>query len=283
MVNMAWISYTQLHQPHTVQGNLLVYPDFFSPQLQNQRDVLVWLPTDYASSERRYPVFYLHDGQNLFDAFTSYGGVEWQIDESMQILEKWGHPAIIVGINNRSEERYIEYSPYPLPEIGAQGQGDLYISFLTDTLMPIINQQFRTLTTPEHTGIAGSSMGGLISLYGFLTRPQVFGLCGCFSPAYWIGEQKIFAEIEQIHTPHGKVYLDVGGREGEVLENPRFGLTLKNPDEAYRTNVAQMASLLSAKGYQMGHSLLYIEDKYARHNEIAWASRFLPAMQFLLG
>jgi predicted alpha/beta superfamily hydrolase len=275
-----WHSYTEQVNQHTVVGDLRVLRGLHSPQLDNHRDILVWLPPDYADSPRRYPVVYMHDAQNLFDAHTSYVG-EWQVDETMLALTAEGYATIIVGLPNMNEHRRIEYSPYDYMMQGQRviGQGDLYVRFITETVKPLIDATFRTLPDNTHTGIAGSSMGGLISLYGFLMYPTIFGFCGAFSTAYWFGGDSLLKTTQQHATGSGRVYLDVGTREGETL---RFW-TPDSPDldADYVQGVRQLRDALQHNGYSDA-SLLYVEAEGAAHNEGAWAARLPAALRFLL-
>ncbi|MBC8100809.1 MAG: alpha/beta hydrolase, partial [Armatimonadetes bacterium] len=157
-----WQIYTDTVTQHTVTGDVRVTRALHSPQLDNTRDIFVWLPPDYITSDRRYPVIYMHDGQNLFDAHVSNSG-EWQADETMTALFAEGYAAIIVAVPNAGEARRLEYSPYlndsPLLPIH-DARGDRYLRFLIDTVKPLIDHDFRTLPAAASTGIAGSSMGG---------------------------------------------------------------------------------------------------------------------------
>ena len=153
-----WESYIASVTRHTVVGDLRVQRGVRSPQLNNARDVLLWLPPSYNESSRHYAVLYMHDAQNLFDEYTSYIG-EWRLDETMLALSAEGLEAIVVGLPNMQDMRRVEYNPYP------PGRGDDYMRFIVETVKPLIDRDFRTLPDAQHTGIAGSSMGGLISLY----------------------------------------------------------------------------------------------------------------------
>jgi predicted alpha/beta superfamily hydrolase len=279
----SWQKYTETVQQHTVVGDLRIRKGVPGPMPDNLRDVYVWLPPEYETSERRYPVIYMHDGQNLFDQHLSYSG-EWQVDETMTALSGEGRAAIIVGLQNQSEGRRIEYNPYPhqLEGIFWEGSGDDYIRFLVETVKPMIDSDFRTLPQPDTTGIAGSSMGGLISLHGFLTRQDVFGLCGCFSPAFWIGTG-LSDTIQQYAQGTGKIYLDVGGKEGEVIVGAAPHLMdVVDAHDIYLQGVRVLRDALVSKGYQVGDTLLYVEDAEALHNEPAWAQRLPDALRFLL-
>jgi predicted alpha/beta superfamily hydrolase len=268
---------------HSVVGDLRVWHDLYSPQLDNQRDVFVWLPPDYEMDTRRYPVIYMHDGLNLFDKSTSYSG-EWEVDETMTALSQEGLNAIIVGLPNMKEKRGLEYSPYPFRAYDGSaviGQGDAYIRFIVETVKPLIDESFRTRPEAAVTGIAGSSMGGLISLYGFLAYPQVFGLCGAFSTAYWFGDNGLLATTHTVARAEGRVYLDVGTREGETLKG-WANLSGEQADLAYCEGVGELRDALIAAGYRLGENLMYVEAEGAPHREVAWAARLPDAMRFLL-
>ena len=265
--------------PNTVVGDLRVWRDVYSPQLDNTRDILVWLPPDYETSTRRYPVFYMHDAQNLFDANTGYAG-EWQVDETMTMLAREGLAALVVALPNMREQRTTEYSPYRV-EMGdwrAEGTGDAYVRFLVDTVKPAVDRALRTRSEADSTGVAGSSMGGLISLYAAVTHPEIFGLCGAFSVAYWFGEHALAAQIRASERYPGRVYLDVGTREGETLGR-WSGLSGTEADAAYVRGVRELRDTLTATGCG---ALMYVEDEGAAHRESAWAARFPEAMRFLL-
>lgn len=274
---MSWRDYVEQHSNHTVVGSLKLRENVYSPQLDNRRNLLVWLPPDYASTTRRYPVLYLQDGQNLFDQFSSYAG-EWRVDETMQQLSHDGYPAIIVGVPNMGSERINEYSPFHDAHFGG-GRGERYLAFLIETVKPLIDEQFRTLPERRHTGIMGSSMGGLISLYAFFHQSSVFGCVGALSPSLWFARRAIFQHVTQAQAQPGAIYLDVGGREG-----PAGSAKLRDsgqPNMTMRT-VREMQRLLLSKGYRTDTDLLYIEAPEATHSEAAWAQRLPDALRFLL-
>src|SRR5215217_1626799 len=164
---MEWETYPAVDDggEHTVVGTMKMLRDVQSPELENVRDLIAYLPPSYGDGERRYPVLYMHDGQNLFDQATSFGD-EWRVDETMEELAGEGLEAIVIGVPNMGEERCEEYSPFVDAQAGG-GCGDDYLEFLVRTVKPLVDRSFRTLPDRENTGIAGSSMGGLISLYGF--------------------------------------------------------------------------------------------------------------------
>jgi predicted alpha/beta superfamily hydrolase len=245
-------------------GSLEVIPNVHSPELGNHRDVLVYLPSSYAKTKRPFPVIYMHDGQNLFDPTTSFAG-EWGIDEAMARAPRKGRRAIVVGLPNMGVDRIKEYSPF-VDERNGGGMGDRYLDFITKTVKPMIDARYRTLADVENTGIAGSSLGALISLYAFFRQPQQFGFVAALSPALWFAKGSIFPFVEAAPYVRGRIYLDVGTREGAgTLANARA-----------------MRNLLQTKGYALGSDLTWVEDKGGMHNEAAWGRRFKKALPFLL-
>jgi isoamylase len=249
---------------HTIVGTVRVLDQVYSPELENRRGILVYLPPEYDSSQQRYPVIYMHDGQNLFDQATSYTG-EWQVDETMEALSRAGYPAIVVGIPNLGQQRIEEYSPFDDPQHGP-GRGPAYLAFIVQTLKPLIDQQFRTLPDRLHTGIMGSSMGGLISLYAFFQHREVFGFAGVMSPSLWFAGRAIFDQLPAAPFAPGTIYMDIGRLEG--------------PDEL--VDFRQMCALLIDKGYRPGSDILCVEEPAAEHTEPAWSGRLHAALRFLL-
>jgi predicted alpha/beta superfamily hydrolase len=206
-----------LERESTLTGDIRVHHLFHSPQLKNARTIMVYLPPGYDDAlDERYPVLYMHDGDNIFDAKTSFTGVEWGVDETVQRLIMDGRieKLIVVGIHN-TPQRHREYTPFRDSERGG-GQGDAYLAFMVDTLKPFIDKTYRTLPDRTHTGIAGSSLGGLISLYAVFRRPDVFGWAGVVSPALWWDDRHVIAFVREAKTPRPiRLWVDVGTREGE--------------------------------------------------------------------
>jgi predicted alpha/beta superfamily hydrolase len=220
----------------------------------------------------------MHDGQNLFDAFTSNAG-EWQVDETLQSLSQEGIEAIVVGIPNAGKERLNEYSPFADARHGG-GKGERYLDFVADSLKPRIDGDFRTLPGRGHTGIIGSSMGGLISLYGFFYRPDTFGFAGVMSPAFWFGQRAIFPYILSRSYIPGKIYLDAGTAE---IPRPLSRFLPKYIGQPVCADAERMVEILKRLGYNEPHELRYVEDEGAAHHETAWARRLPDALRFLLG
>lgn len=277
-----WCDYMAGKDPHqhTVVGNLKVLADCYSPQLSNRRDILAYLPPSYAWSDRQYPVIYMHDGQNLFDAATSFAG-EWQVDETMEGIAGEGTEAIIVGIPNMGVERVNELSPFV--KVGeSRGRGNLYLSFIAETVKPVVDQSFRTLPERRYTGLIGSSLGGLISLYGYMQHSDVFGLAGVLSPALVYGDAAILPSIDRLPSlPRGRLYMDVGTHEGVNLDdNPQRASEIS---ASYLKYTRALATLIIQKGYRLGGELVYVEDRGGIHHESAWAQRLPDALRFLLG
>ena len=275
-----WLDYAEAYPSgkHTVNGTVKVLRDFYSPQLDNRRDILVYLPKSYLLSERSYPVLYMHDGQNLFDSATSYSG-EWSVDETLEGLSGQGIEAIVVGIPNIGSRRYQEYIPFPAPDM-TDAQGDLYVNFIADTLKSVIDRTFRTQAGRLTTGIMGSSLGGLISLYAIFARSDIFGMAGVVSPSLRWGKHGIFPFVQAAAVAPGKIYMDVGTAEGAGLAaDPQ---SQRSFAENYVQQVRRMCLLLKRKGYQSGETLLYVEEEGGVHHESAWARRLPAALRFLL-
>jgi predicted alpha/beta superfamily hydrolase len=247
-----------------IVGNIRVLPGVTSPELGNTRDIQVYLPPSYQHSGRHYPVIYMHDGQNLFDPSVSFAG-EWRVDDTLEHLGAEGVEAIVVAVPNMAEKRIDEYSPFPDARKGG-GRGGAYVDFLARTLKPEIDRRFRTRHEPTHTGIMGSSMGGLISLYAFFREPSVFGFAGAMSPSLWFADGAIFEYVERHANWPGRIYLDVGTREGRAAVR----------------HARVMARLLRRTAARPRLNVMYVEGRGAIHHESAWADRFERAIRFLL-
>lgn len=191
-----------------------MYTTFYITELQIKRRIWVYLPADYAYSGTHYPVLYMQDGQNLFDVKTSFSG-EWGIDE---YLDSVNFAGIVIGIDNGGETRILEYNPNDSNTYG-KGKGREYLEVLVTILKPYVDEHFRTLPGKEHTAIAGSSMGGLISFYAGLYHPDVFGSIGVFSPSFWLVpdlEEQIGKTKAKGHSKQ-RYYFYAGGMESQDL------------------------------------------------------------------
>lgn len=253
-----------------VVGDLRVWRDVELAGLGRSADVLVHLPPGYDVAERTYPVVYMHDGQNLFDPRTSTGGVTWGVDRAMGHLAGRGIEAIVVAVPCSPTARGEEYTPYAHPVRGG-GRADDYVRFLADHLKPAVDAVLRTRRGPEDTVVAGSSLGGVISVHAWLTRPDVFGGVGAFSPAFWWPGEPMLRDVEAAlaSPPPGRVHLDTGGRE--------------EPDEpdierAYVDDAERLLGWLRRAGVPVH----YVYDSVAPHFESAWAQRLPEALAWLL-
>jgi predicted alpha/beta superfamily hydrolase len=260
---------------HTLTGDVRLHKGFHSKILNNDRDVIVYLPPGYvADPKRHYPVFYLQDGQNLFDGATSFiPGQEWRVDEVAQALVTAGkiEPLIVVGIYNAGVDRVNEYTAAPDPKYKAGGKGDLYGRFLVEELKPFIDRTYRTMTDAKHTGIGGSSLGGLISLYLGLKYPTVFTRIAVVSPAVFWADNQIVHYTEQSRKAILRIWLDIGTKEGRDANEARATID----------NVRLLKQALIVKGWEEGKDLKYLEAEGAEHNEKAWAARIDQILQFL--
>lgn len=253
----------------------------------NTRTIRVLLPPGYddrTNRNRRYPVLYLNDGQNIFDATTSlFNPLEWQVDETVDRLVKGGKiaPLIVVGIDNAGRRlRFNEYFPYedkflqpPMPS----PEGKKYPQFLTDEVMPFINATYRTRTDPDGTGIGGSSAGAVASLYAVIAKPGVFGRLLMESPSLYISDGQLIKDSARTRHWPSRVYIGVGTNEGGRAEC--------KPDEINREAVADVLRLkrVLQKAGVGGKRLKVVVEDCARHDEAAWAKRLPYALEFLFG
>jgi len=205
---------------HTASSNVKVLSENFTiPQLKTTRKIWIYLPPDYETSGKKYPVIYMHDGQNLFDEFTSFSG-EWNVDETMnKIFAETGKSAIVVGIDNGGDKRLAEYSPWNNEKYKTQGEGNLYVDFLAKTLKPFIDKTYRTEPQASKTVTMGSSMGGLISLYAAVKYPNIFGKAGIFSPAFWFVSKdlNLYLNVNKSNLKNSKFYFVAGKNEDESM------------------------------------------------------------------
>jgi predicted alpha/beta superfamily hydrolase len=228
------------------------------------RDVIVWLPPSYeGSTEKRFPVLYVHDGQNAFDPTTSFLGVDWQIDETADCLirERELQEVIVVGIYN-TDDRNEEYSDTT--------KGRAYMKFLVEDLKPFIDSAYRTLPTREHTAVMGSSLGGLISFLLVWNYPSVFSQAACLSPAFVIQDIDVVRLVQEYSGPdkHIRIYMDNGG----------VGL-----EQQLQPGCDKMLTALQARGFKLGENLEWFRDSDAEHSERAWSKRAWRPLLFMFG
>lgn len=251
--------YPEKPKPYTASPQVKLMDTAFKiPQLNRTRRIWVYLPKGYASSSTKYPVLYMHDGQNLFNEQTAPFG-EWGVDECLDSLQKktkkeW----IIVGIDHGGSNRMTEYSPY---NFSAQNQtftaeGEQYVQFIANNLKPYIDAKYRTQKTKENTAIAGSSLGGLISYYATVKYPEIFGSAGVFSPSFWINVKQLEEDANTMkNSSRTNFYLYGGGNESKTL----------------LTDIDKIAAALEKK---QNIRVTKVVNPKAEHNEKAWRQEF---------
>lgn len=180
-------------------------------QLNTKKKIWVYLPKNYETTTKKFPVIYMHDAQNLFDSKTSYVG-EWNVDETLDSINA---QVIIIGIEHGNEKRMEELTPYKNEKYGG-GKADSYIEFIVKTLKPYVDKNYKTKTTAKSTCIMGSSLGGLVSFYAAIKYPEIFGKVGCFSPSFWFNRNEIFNLMEQTKKFKTKIYFLCGDNEGDA-------------------------------------------------------------------
>ena len=251
---------------------------FRSRIFRNSRFLRVWLPPQYDDSEnadRRYPVLYLNDGQNLFEPSTSFTGVEWQVDETADrlIRENQVLPMILVGIDNAQKDRFREYVPHrSLNPMMLRVQGRRYPDFLLKEVMPFVARTYRVATGPENTGLGGSSLGALIALYTAAVHPGWFGRLLLESPSLWASNRQMIRESRAIRQWPERIFLATGTQEAGREDR----------DRSMVEDVQELVNIFQRAGLDDRRLHLLIDDG-ATHHESAWARRFPEALSFLFG
>lgn len=246
--------FPSMQKKSTANSNVRVIDTaFYMPQLGRHRRIWVYLPSSYNTSNQKYSVLYMHDGQNVFDAATSFSG-EWGVDESMDTLGPEVGESIVVAIDNGGDKRINEYSPYDVEKFG-KGEGDQYVDFLVKTLKPFIEKTYRVKKSRKYRFIAGSSMGGLISFYAMMKYPKTFGGAGVFSPAFWIVPQLKENLAGRAKKVRGKIYFYAGQQESQSMVPDMLAVF----EEMNRHSKATMTSVIRAEG---------------KHTEATWRQEF---------
>ena len=253
---------------HTITGDVRTHERFHSRFLEHDRTVIVYLPPGYdPGAARRYPVLYLHDGQNIFDRATSFGE-EWQVDEHAQDLILAGQiePLIIVGVYNTGEYRIDEYTPTAGADIGRGGHADDYGRMLVEDLKPFIDATYKTLPGAANTAMGGSSLGGLLTLYLGLKYSTVFSRLAALSPSVWWDQRVLLTAVDALPAKLPlRIWLDAGTAEGaDTIGNAR-----------------DLRDALVAKGWTIGDDLAYLEAQGGEHNERSWAARVEAVLKYL--
>ena len=252
----------------TPEGEFRKHTEFRSKFLPNARDVLVYLPPGYErDTQRRYPVLYLHDGQNLFDGATAYiPGQDWRVGQTAGALirEQAIEPVVVVGIYNTGHARVDEYTPSRCPRLKVGGKADLYGRLIVEELKPFVDSHYRTRA--GDTGLGGSSLGGLVTAYLGLRHPGVFGKLAVVSPSVWWDGRRILKDVRSLNSKTGaRIWLDMGTEEGPRAVN----------------DARLLRDALLAKGWNLDRDLHYHEAQGARHTELAWAQRVDPILRYL--
>ncbi|RIK12289.1 MAG: hypothetical protein DCC50_13475 [Acidobacteria bacterium] len=265
-----------LRDPH-LTGDLRSWRDVELPGLDRRAEIYVWLPPGYDDGDDRYPVLYLHDGDNMFLPQRAFGGVAWDVDRAMSALAGDGIPAIVVAVPCHPTARGDEYVPHGDPRLGGGRAAD-YATFLADHLKPAVDGVLRTRPGREDTLVAGSSLGGLVSAYLWTERPEVFGGAGMFSPAYYwpteeLGERCLRDVEDALRTglpdEGTRLYLDVGGREHHLD---------RHVERLYVEHAERLLDVVR----ETGVPVRYVYDSQGYHFETAWAERFPAAAAWLL-
>jgi len=258
-------------------GYFRFHRKFASRILKNERTIAVYLPPRYAKEKtKRYPVLYLHDGQNLFDPCAAAFGVDWHAHITADRLANEGviTPTILVGVYN-TPQRIDEYTPHFNPTRSDGGRGSEYSRFLVEEVKPFIDHQYRTLPAREFTGVAGSSLGGLISLAIARLRPDVFSKVGALSPSLWWCENELFADWESDCTwpAQSKFWLDMGTEETAKDQENKAGVA----------RCQRLVDFWTRCGLIDGKDFSFQEVEGGHHTESAWAARFDQVLTFLFG
>lgn len=271
------VSQSAAREERAVGGKLRLH-EFSSRVFRNTRFLRVWVPEEYDRPEnagRPYPVFYLNDGQNLFESATSFTGVEWRVGATADLLVRSGlvPPVIFVGIDNAGLERIKEYTPYrSLNPAVLSPRGQRFPEFVIREVMPFVGQRYRVAKGADHTSLGGSSLGGLISLYTLMAAPGVFGRALLESPSLWVAKRRILKESRSVRVWPERVFLAVGTHE----------VGRENKDREAVENVRELERIMRASGLDERRLRVEIQEG-ATHNEGAWAARFPDAMRFLFG
>ena len=256
--------YPDKPKPNTATAQVrIIDTAFLIPQLNRTRRVWAYLPKGYATGTKKYPVIYMQDGQNLFNEQTAPYG-EWGVDEAIDsISKKTRKEAIIIGIDHGGDKRMNEYNPFDHKQYG-KGEGKEYVDFLALTLKPFVDKKFRTLKDSAHTFVAGSSMGGLISMYAVVKYPNLFGGVGVFSPAFWTAPA-IYDTVTTANWGRGfkRFYFYAGGKESDAMV----------PD------MDRMINVVENKG---NYETLRVVNPIAKHNEAAWRKEFANFYNFII-
>ncbi len=274
-LNLTVANWADLPANSTITGDVTTHT---VPGFLDGRRVWVYLPPDYNTRpDVRYPVLYMFDGQNVFDQATSFAG-EWEVDEACESLIPAGlmSPIIVVSVDNGGLGRIYEYTPWFDPGYGDGGGGEAHLQEFIDVLMPWVDANYRTLTGPGNTGLAGSSLGGLMSLYAVYAHSDAFGLIGALSPSIWWDGHELLDYAGSMPKPPARVYMDMGTIESGSMEDGDG-----NGVDDYIDDLRAMRDLMIGQGFVLDDDLMVVEDEGGVHNEWYWAQRFPVTLQYL--
>jgi predicted alpha/beta superfamily hydrolase len=266
-LHLSIVGWRDLPGVHTVNGNVRILSTRFPMPYQNAfRRVWIYLPNNYSVSKKSYPVWYFQDGQNLFDRSTSFAG-EWHLDENASALEAAGcEPGLIVGIDNGGELRMPEYSPFANERYAGSGAGDAYLHWLFDELKPFVDSHFRTMPGPETTGIAGSSLGGLIAAYAVNAFPDQCAKAILYSPSIWLNASALLGFTQQ-QSPSAAARIYMVGGQNESASMVNDMVNLRN---------AWVTSGLAAD------QVAVVVDPDGQHNEASWDAQTTVALEWTM-
>lgn len=265
---------------HThLAGDIRLHQQFYSRYLEFERDIIVYLPPSYQKQpHKRYPVLYMHDGNNTMDPRTSFAGVAWEVNDTVERLVAEGslEEIIVVGVYNTPARMY-EYTwtqmviDGPTPQ---GGHGKKYARFLAHELKAFIDKKYRTLADRQNTAVMGSSLGGLINFYIGRHYHDIFGKVAIMSPSFWWGNGIVFKHVQN-YPQDLKIWMDMG-----VFE---CGSHRPEANQQTLSMTRRMRDALLKLGYQENVNLAYFEDPHGHHNEYSWARRLHRPLQFFFG
>ena len=258
-----WRKNSLMYNASFLPEKVVISEDFEIPQLIKTRRITALLPHNYNHTDKKYPVLYLQDGQNLFDDYAPFGN--WGIDKKLALMaEQDKGELIIIAIDHAEEERVAEFTPSHNTKLG-KGEGEKYVRFLSETLKPFVDQNFRTKSERLNTGIGGSSMGGLISIYAGLMYPEIFSRIMLFSPSLWVDPNIYFNLATFLEPENMKIYLYGGGQEGSNMIR----------------NIEWFKNTLEGKGMKNEINFKVSIDPEGKHNEVRWGQEFPQAVEWL--
>jgi len=255
-----------------------------SEKLNGEREIFIYLPPNYDEDESQFfPCLYMQDGQNLFSEMGDSPYGKWNVDLTAETLiaEEKIEPLIIVGVAN-SEWRDYEYTPTYDESEECGGYADIYLEFMTEELIPFINEKYRVLLDREFTSICGSSLGGLLSIYALINYSDVFSSAAALSPSIWWDNKYIlgYADNCDFNSEDLRLWVDMGWYEDAETDDDEDTEEENNNVESV-DDTRDLYEILIEKGFEEGENFIYYEDTEGFHNEVSWAERMEMVLQFL--